>query len=48
MAKEVLNLLKLEAALDLRQRAAWGGMLLYVVSAVYVCHLAMKLSLIHI
>ncbi len=42
MGKEVLNLLKLEAALDLRQRAAWGGMLLYVVSAVYVCHLAMK------
>lgn len=42
MAKEFLHLLKLEAALDLRQRAAWGGMLLYVVSAVYVSHLAMK------
>lgn len=41
MRGEVLLLLRLEAALDLRQRAAWGGMLLYVVSAVYVCHLAM-------
>jgi heme exporter protein B len=39
---EVLTLLRLEAALDLRQRAAWGGMLLYVVSAVYVCYLAVK------
>lgn len=26
----------------MRQRAAWGGMLLYVVSAVYVCFLAVK------
>jgi heme exporter protein B len=42
MRGEILHLLRLEAALDLRQRAAWGGMLLYVVSAVYVCHLAMK------
>lgn len=42
MRSEIIHLLKLEAALDLRQRAAWGGMLLYVVSAVYVCHLAMK------
>ena len=39
---EILHLLRLEAALDLRQRAAWGGMLLYVVSAVYVCFLAVK------
>lgn len=39
---EILDLLKLEVALDLRQRAAWGGMLLYVVSAVYVCFLAVK------
>lgn len=42
MRSEILHLLRLEAALDLRQRAAWGGMLLYMVSAVYVCHLAMK------
>ncbi|MBK8709138.1 MAG: hypothetical protein IPN30_11725 [Flavobacteriales bacterium] len=35
-------LLRLEAALEVRQRAAWAGMLLYVVSAVYVCYLAVK------
>lgn len=45
MRREILHLLRLEAALDLRQRAAWGGMLLYVVSAVYVCHLAVRDSL---
>lgn len=39
---EIAHLLRLEVALDLRQRAAWGGMLLYVVSAVYVCYLAVK------
>jgi len=39
---EIANLLRLEIALDLRQRAAWGGMLLYVVSAVYTAHLAVK------
>ncbi|MFN6115371.1 MAG: heme exporter protein CcmB [Flavobacteriales bacterium] len=39
---EIAQLLRLEVALDLRQRAAWGGMLLYVVSAVYVCFLAVK------
>ncbi|MBK8707541.1 MAG: hypothetical protein IPN30_03500 [Flavobacteriales bacterium] len=32
----------MEAALEVRQRAAWAGMLLYVVSAVYVCYLAVK------
>ena len=37
-----MSILRLEAALDLRQRAAWGGMLLYVVSAIYVCFLAVK------
>ncbi len=45
MRSEVLQLLRLEVALDLRQRAAWGGTLLYVVSAVYVCHLAVSDSL---
>jgi heme exporter protein B len=39
---EIAALLRLEVALDLRQRASWAGMLLYVVSAVYVCYLAMK------
>lgn len=39
---EIAALLRLEVALDLRQRAAWVGMLLYVVSAVYVCYLAVK------
>lgn len=39
---EITTLLRLEMALDLRQRAAWAGMLLYVVSAVYVCYLAVK------
>jgi heme exporter protein B len=40
--REIAHLIRLEAALDLRQRAAWGGMLLYVVSAVYVCFLAVR------
>lgn len=40
--REVAHLFRLEVALDLRQRAAWGGMLLYVVSAVYVAYLAMR------
>jgi heme exporter protein B len=39
---EILSILRLEAALDLRQRASLGGMLLYVVSAVYVAYLAVK------
>ncbi|MDQ3102066.1 MAG: heme exporter protein CcmB [Bacteroidota bacterium] len=39
---EIGHLLRLEVALDLRQRAAWGGMLLYVVSAVYVAYLAVR------
>lgn len=39
---EIGHLLRLEIALDLRQRAAWGGMLLYVVSAVYVAYLAIR------
>ncbi|MBL7956039.1 MAG: hypothetical protein JNJ91_13465, partial [Flavobacteriales bacterium] len=39
---EIAALLRMEVALDLRQRASWAGMLLYVVSAVYVCYLAVK------
>src|SRR5690606_19225373 len=39
---EIGHLLRLEIRLDLRQRAAWGGMLLYVVSAVYVAYLALR------
>jgi heme exporter protein B len=41
-ATEIGHLLRLEVALDLRQRAAWGGMLLYVISAVYVAWLAVR------
>lgn len=40
--REILTLLQLEVALDMRQRAAWGGLLLYVVSAVYVAFLAVR------
>ncbi len=39
---EIAGLIRLEVALDLRQRASWAGMLLYVVSAVYVAFLAVK------
>jgi heme exporter protein B len=39
---EIAQLFRLEMALDLRQRAAWAGMLLYVVSAVYTAYLAVK------
>lgn len=39
------HLLRLEFALDLRQKASWGSLLLYTVSAVYVSHLAIKGSL---
>lgn len=42
---EIAHLVRLEVALDLRQRAAWAGMLLYVVSAVYTAYLAVKGSL---
>lgn len=42
---EIAQLVRLEVALDLRQRATWAGMLLYVISAVYVCFLAVKSSL---
>lgn len=42
---EITHLVRLEVALDLRQRATWAGMLLYVVSAVYVCFLAVKSGL---
>ena len=42
---EIIHVLRLEFALDLRQRAAWGGMLLYVISAIYVAYLAVRGSL---
>lgn len=41
-SREITALIRLEVALDLRQRASWAGMLLYVVSAVYVAFLAVK------
>lgn len=40
--QEIVQLFRLEAALDMRQRTAWAGMLLYVVSAVYVAYLTTK------
>jgi heme exporter protein B len=42
MRGELPHLLELELRLDLRQKHAWGGMVLYVISAVYVCYLAVK------
>lgn len=45
MRSEFLNLLKLEVLLDLRQKHALGGMVLYVVSSVYTCYLAVKQGL---
>ena len=43
--REIRNILHLEILLDLRQRAAWGGLLLYVVSSLYVCYLALHSDL---
>ena len=43
--REIRNILRLEILLDLRQRAAWGGLLLYVVSSLYVCYLALRSDL---
>jgi heme exporter protein B len=40
-----LNVLKLEVLLDLRQKHAIGGMVLYVVSSVYACYLAVNQGL---
>jgi heme exporter protein C len=45
MRSEILHLLKLELLLDLRQKHAWGAMVLYVISAIYVCYLAVKSGL---
>lgn len=45
MRGEIPRLLKLELLLDLRQKHAWGGMVLYVISSVYVCYLAVKQGL---
>ncbi|HRH39362.1 MAG TPA: heme exporter protein CcmB, partial [Flavobacteriales bacterium] len=42
---EISQLLRLELALDMRQRAAWAGMLLYVISSIYVCYLAVQSGL---
>ncbi len=39
---EIGHLIRMELTLDLRQKQAVGGMLLYVVSAIYVCYLAFK------
>ena len=35
--KEIIGLVRLEVALDLRQKASWAGMRLSPVGAVYLC-----------
>lgn len=39
---EIGSMLALELRLDLRQRHAFGGLLLYVIGAVYVCYLSVQ------
>ncbi len=39
---EIFQLLRLEFRLDSRQKHAIGGLLLYVVSAIYICYLSFK------
>lgn len=40
--KEIFALVRLEFALDSRQKHAVGGLLLYVVSAIYICYLSFR------
>ena len=39
---EILQLLRLEFRLDSRQKHAIGGLLLYVLSAIYICYLSFR------
>ncbi len=41
-ASEIAALVRLELALDLRQRAAWAGLMLYSVGACYIGFLALR------
>jgi len=40
--KEITDLVRLEFQLDIRQKHAIGGILLYVISAIYICYLAFR------
>ena len=40
--KEVGHLVKKEIALEVRQKYAFGGLLLYVISTVFICYLSFK------
>ncbi len=42
LTKEISHLIRKEILLEWRQRSSFGGMLLYVVSTVFVCYLAFK------
>ena len=39
---EIIALLRLEFSLDSRQKHALGGLLLYVVSAIYICYMSFR------
>ena len=40
--KEITFLVKKEVALEIRQKYAFGGLLLYVISTVFICYLSFK------
>lgn len=42
LAKEIAFLIKKEVALEVRQKYAFGGLLLYVISTVFICYLSFK------
>ncbi|MEI6816627.1 MAG: heme exporter protein CcmB [Bacteroidota bacterium] len=42
LLKEVKSLIKKEVALEIRQKYAFGGLLLYVISTVFICYLSFK------
>ena len=44
MLKEIKSLIDKEIRLELRQKYALNGMILYVVSTVYVCYLSFRLK----
>ncbi len=48
MFKEIKALIEKEITLELRQKYALNGMLLYIVSTVYVCYLSFRLKSNHI
>lgn len=42
LLKEISYLVKKEIALEIRQKYAFGGLLLYVISTVFICYLSFK------